>query len=329
MKDKVKCKICNCQFKQITYKHLKKHDITIQQYCKKFNLISTDLISQLSRSKLNTASKQRWVDKYGQHQGLIKFNQYRERQAYTNSFQYKQKKLGWNKQQFNQYNKSRAVTLQNCIGRHGVKQGTKIFQQYCNKQAYAGVKLQYFIQKYGQQKGLQIYKQIGKQKAQTLQNMCRRYGNVNGVIKWQHYLKHNGKGSFGKSKISQQLFDSISNIIGKQNVKYSNNQGEHYIIIQGKTYYIDFYDIISKKSIQFYGSYWHADPNKYNQSDIIKYPYGKILAKKVWQKDKKRIDNILKSGEVSEFKIVWQFDYYNDKQKIIKQCIQFLKQEKK
>lgn len=298
MKDKVKCKICGKQFKRITYKHLKKHDITIQQYCEKFNLFPTDLISQLTRSKLNTASQRHWIDKYGQYQGLIKFNQYRERQAYTNSFQYKQKKLGWNKQQFNQFNKSRAVTLQNCIKGHGIKQGIRIFQQYCNRQAYAGVKLQYFIQKYGQQKGLQIYQEILNKKLQFF---------------------------VGYSKISQQLFDSICKTLGKQNFKYGENNGEMKITNQNGCFLIDFYDTKSKKVIQFYGSYWHADPNRYNQNDIIKFPGQQVYAKKVWQKDKKRINELLSSEEVSEVKIIWQLDYINNKQKIIKQCIQFLR----
>lgn len=117
---------------------------------------------------------------YGQEEGKKRFDQYRAKQAYTNSLQYKKEKYGWSQQDFKKYNKSRAVTLDLCIKRHGIQKGTKIFQEYCQKQSYAGTKLQYFQQKYGIEKGTLIYQQICKNKAMTLQNMIRLYGSQGG-----------------------------------------------------------------------------------------------------------------------------------------------------
>ncbi len=300
--DKVQCKICGEWFKRITYTHLYGHFTTIQEYCQKFNLLPADLLSEKTKKLSNTASLQSWIRRYGQQEGRRKFNEYKQRQAYTNSFQYKKEKYGWTKQQFDEYNKNRAVTLELCIKRHGIQQGTRIYQQYCNRQAYAGNKLQYFIQKYGKVEGQKIYEQIIKQKTITFNNFI--------------------------SSISQQLFEKIAQRLPNQNFNYGNNGGQKCFMIQNKAYYVDFYHPKSNKIIEFFGTYWHADPRIYKQHQLIVYPGKKdILVQQMWRKNQERIENLKKAG-VSDIKVVWQIDYKNNPQKTINQCIEFLQKEK-
>lgn len=70
-----------------------------------------------------------------------------DKQAYSNSLEYKQIKHGWTKEQFDTYNKSRATTKKSLIEKYGEQEGTQKWKEYCNKQSYAGCKLEYFIEK--------------------------------------------------------------------------------------------------------------------------------------------------------------------------------------
>lgn len=63
------------------------------------------------RSEKCAVSLKTLTGKYGKEEGTKRFNDYCEKQRYTNSFEYKQQKQGWTKRQYDEYNKSRAVTL--------------------------------------------------------------------------------------------------------------------------------------------------------------------------------------------------------------------------
>ena len=325
MKDHVICKQCGKSFKQLTHKHLKHHNLTTKQYCEKYQLSPGQLLSDSTR-QLSKVTLSNMIKSYGQQQGTRRFDQYRKKQAYTNSLEYKQFKHKWTKEQFQQYNKSRAVTLQLCIKRHGIQKGTQIFENYCNRQAYAGVKLQYFIQKYGKQKGIQIYQEIGRSKARTLQQFIKNYGSEVGQVRYKQYLDKLSHRSY-KSQISQQLFRALDNRISSEVFKFQSKDGQKYIRCGQNSYFIDFYCPKTKLGIEFYGSYWHADPIRYKYQDQIRFPGGIELAKQIWQKDHSRLKQILSSEQINDILVVWESEYLQNKQKIIQKCTEFLTRE--
>ena len=274
------------------------------------------------------------IRKYGKERGTQKFDEYREKQAYSNSYQFKKQKHGWTREQYDEFNKSRAVSLQLSIKRHGIEKGTKIFNDYCQKQAYVGVKLQYFIEKHGKEKGTKIYKQICKQKLHTLENFINRHGEILGKQKYEEYWE--GRFSNGPhSKISQQLFNKIQDNFEIERTKYftypmckNGNKMQFFVYDKDGGFLIDFYDFKTKKGIQFYGSYWHADPLYYKKDEIMEFPNDRrILVQDIWKKDKQRINEILSSDEVKEILIVWQNQFRSNPEKVINRCIDFLKQE--
>ena len=55
------------------------------------------------------------IKKWGIELGKQKWQEYRNKQSEKNKFEYKQNKFGWTKEQFDEFNKSRAVTLKNMI----------------------------------------------------------------------------------------------------------------------------------------------------------------------------------------------------------------------
>lgn len=283
------------------------------------------LLSESTRQKAKV-TLQNMINLYGIQKGTIKFNEYRRKQAYTNSFQYKQQKYGWTENEFKEYNRSRAVTLELCIYRHGIQRGTQVYNDYCERQSYAGNKLQYFQQKFGKQKGIQIYQEIGRSKARTLQQFIKNYGSEVGQVRYKQYLDKLSHRSY-KSQISQQLFRALDNRISSEVFKFQSKDGQKYIRCGQNSYFIDFYCPRTKLGIEFYGSFWHADPIRYKSQDQIRFPGGIELAKQIWQKDHSRLKQILSSEQINDILVVWESEYLQNKQKIIQKCTEFLTRE--
>ncbi|MFN3301098.1 MAG: hypothetical protein ACK41Z_12990, partial [Sediminibacterium sp.] len=95
-------------------------------------LFDVDLSLYRDKRKITLENLQK---KYGEEEGKIRFDEYRRKQAESNSLEYKIKKKGWTKEQFDEYNKSRAVTLENLQKKYGEEEGKIRFDEYRRKQA--------------------------------------------------------------------------------------------------------------------------------------------------------------------------------------------------
>lgn len=115
------------------------------------------------------------------------------------------------------------------------------------------------------------------------------------------------------SKISQELFWSILfNLKEKNNIYFATiNNGladfsglnhEYVLVNRDKLYFIDFYDRNRNKIIEFNGYYWH---NKLTEQDLLR---------------EKNMKNILNC----DILIIKEKEYKNNKEDIIKQCMDFL-----
>jgi hypothetical protein len=149
------------------------------------------------------------------------------------------------------------------------------------------------VQKYGEQQGLQIWSER--------------------QINWLTSLKLSGLHG-GYSKISLELFNNLGSILS--NLHYGEN--ETIIKTENMSYSIDCVDLNSKKIIEFYGDYWHANPNRFIESDQIK----KKTAKHIWEHDASKINALKNAGY--KVLIIWESDYNKDKQGTINKCIHFL-----
>lgn len=160
---------------------------------------------------------------------------------------------------------------------------------------------------------LQERQAVGK-----LSNFVKRYGVELGTQKWNErqgkWLKSCKRTNF--SKISQELFDEVSQRIGdKHNIYYAtydredmkNNINKEYTLRLSSSYIKpDFICLERCKIIEFDGDYWH---NK-NTANVIR--------------EKNRDILIEQAGyEVLHVK---EFDYKKDKQGTIETCIKFLTQ---
>lgn len=276
--------------------------------------IPSNIIKKFHKDKAITLENM--IARYGEEKGKIKFKSYCDKQSETNTFEYKNKKYGMSKEEFDEYNKSRAVTLELCIKRHGEEKGKEVFKNYCNKQITNGCTKDYFIQKYGEEKGLSEYQRICSEKLLIIENFIRKYGEIDGAVRYEEYIS---KTHIGYSKISQELFWNIYEKLDndyKKDCHFAELNKEYKIHkFNGGWYLYDFVIKDLKYCIEFNGDVFHANPELFCESDTPN-PYNKtITAKDIWEVDKDKIQRLQNEGFV--VKIVWESDYKKDKQFVL------------
>lgn len=257
-------------------------------------------------------SYQHLLIKYGKDSADIKWKAYREKQANTNSFEYKKEKFGWTYEQFEEYNKSRAVTLENMIARHGEDVGTIKFQEYCKLQSYAGSSLQYFIDNYGELEGTLRYNELNKKKGITVENLSKKYGEETAK---EMYIKHVNSRKVLYSNDSQELFNSIKNMFPNYTHYYATNNKEFgkYNDVLKKYYFYDYCLLDKKLIIEFNGLKFHCkEGHELNWQN----PYDKNLSADQAKLNDKQKSDFIKSLGFTILEI-WEDDYNADKQKVI------------
>ena len=93
-----------------------------------------DDVYQRENLRLNSRSEASFVLKWGEEEGKRRWEEYRKMCSDTNTFEYKKEKYGWTKEQFDEYNRSRAITLDNMVKKYGKEEGAKKFNDYVDKQ---------------------------------------------------------------------------------------------------------------------------------------------------------------------------------------------------
>jgi len=279
----------------------------------------------------NSNTLKNFIDKFGECDGRRRWDDYVKSQSVSNTFEYKRDKYGWSLEDFERFNKSRSITIENMIGKYGVDIGTKKYEEYIEKQKYAGCKLEYFIEKYGEAKGTQIYLDISFRKSGTFESYLVKFGGDEEKAMLA-YSNRKLVGSAGISLIANELFDSLYTScieLGYSKVFYYNNMQEWWVFDSksNRKYFLDFYLKETKRGIEFNGDYWHANPVKYNPDTIIDYPNDvKRPATSVWELDAYKLEVFKSSPFVEDVLVVWESEYKNNKQKILEKCLKFLMQ---
>jgi hypothetical protein len=111
-----------------------------------------------------------------------------------------------------------------------------------------------------------------------------------------HYAKRNNY-----SAVSQNLFWALADLLGTDGLYFGALNYEKQF--SGKC--VDFYDAMSNTVIEFYGDYWHANPQFYASDFII---YGKT-AEQIRLNDSNRIKVIEQSCDGIEILVVWEKEY--------------------
>lgn len=242
-------------------------------------------------SKNYSITEKTLIKKYGKKEGRKKWKLYCDKQALSNTFEYKKQKYGWSELKYKKFNQSRAVTLDNLIKKHGDIIGLEKWKTYCDRQKYT-CSLEYFIKTYGEIEGLYKYNNFAKKRASNIYNI-------------KYY-----------SDVSQILFNKLDELLNnKYTLYYATKRYEYKVTdVNNTIYYLDFYIKELNIAIEFNGDVWHCNPEKYKPIDkpltFLGKSYENVNAEDIWNKDKKRL-NFLKT-KLKDIIIVWEHDLKKD-----------------
>ena len=165
-----------------------------------------------------------------------------------------------------------------------------------------------------------------RQSTFSLEKCIKKYGEVEGVKRFserqQKWLKtlyinfqNNGDGRSKQSRFAKEL---IGIFCKNLNIQYPKKEKYMYWKKTNQAFAYDF--IFKDKIIEFNGDYWHCNPKLY-EPDF----YNKVkqkTAQEIWENDKIKKE----CAEFYGYKLlyVWEYDYINDKENIIKKCMKFL-----
>lgn len=226
------------------------------------------------------------IKKYGLILGEQKWEEYKQKQAQSNTLEYKIKKHGWSLEQFKDFNKSRAVTLQNCIKKYGENEGLQVWTSYLEKQKYT-CSLAYFIETWGDLEG----------------NL--RFSN------WKNKLhKNDGLRVSKKENAVWTILDT-----------YILNAKRSIGLIANRRLLFDYVSLEDKKIIEFNGTFWHMDPRFY-EKDSVNQKTGET-AQTFWNSDQEKIKLTNKLGYNTY--VLWEHDWDQTPEKVIEDILKWWK----
>ena len=285
-----------------------------------------DLINRMLVADVIGVTLPKLIATYGNDEGTKRFESYCKKQAYTNTFEYKNKKYGMDEDSFAKYNKSRATTLNNMIHKYGNDEGTKRFESYCKKQAYTNT-LEYYVEKYGIVEGKKEFDRICFLKGHSLDSYIVRYGDIKiATAKYYEYIRHRtgqrATSNLFWSRASGQFFAEVHAKVYGDRIMYQPFSKEFFCIdtVTKKCYMYDFCNLDRKYIIEYNGDWWHCNPQIYSP-DYYHSTLG-LTAKQIWAKDRIKQDVAIERGY--RVFIVWENDLKTDKEYTLTKLYKFM-----
>jgi hypothetical protein len=243
------------------------------------------------------------IKKYGEKEGQIRWDSYREKQAKSNLFEYKKEKHGWSEDEFDKFNKSRGITLENLIKKHGKKAGGLRWQKYLEKQKITK-SFSYMVSKYGLEKA----KKINNSKARTLENYIKQYGEEKGLKKYEDYINAS---LVSYSNVSQRLFEKIDSFLNEKYTTYYATKNTEFGVHTSDGYKkMDYYIKELKICIEFNGDIFHGNPLYFEKTDCPNFHLPELNCEQIWKKDKLRYETLLKEHDIRTV-VIWESQYRN------------------
>ena len=160
------------------------------------------------------------------------------------------------------------------------------------------------INKFGEEKT----NEINKSKALTLKNYIKKYGEEEGLKRFELMLNSH---SNYYSKISQDFFNELDKYLSpKYKTYYATKNIEYGVNLIDSYVCLDYFILELNLCIEFNGTYYHGDPRIFKENDHPN-PHDKIkTAKEIWENDNNRY-KLLKEIRNIDTIIVWENDYRN------------------
>ncbi len=261
-------------------------------------------------AKRTAVSLETFVRKYGEEEGALRFDSYRQKQADSNGLEYKKQKHGWTEEQYRDYNLSRSVTPETMVKKYGLEEGLRRYEAYCDKQKITKSR-DYVVSNYGEAK----WHEINKLKI-TPHNPVLLAERDNITVEQAVAQIAARNTSAYVSDLELEFVTELENLVGK--LDHTNKHAPYGKWDHDHNKYV-VYDVKHGNCvIEFNGDYWHANPAIYHAQDQIR---GKS-AQDIWIKDQIKLDIARKAG--LNVKVVWEHDYRKNKVQVLKEVAEWI-----
>lgn len=139
---------------------------------------------------------------------------------------------------------------------------------------------------------------------EKLHNGCKYFWDNITKEQLNDWVAKVSKGRELNNNYQSNLENRFCQILNNLNISFTRQ-----FHIKGHNHPYDFHLVDTKIIIEINGDYWHANPKFYNENDILVYPGKKVLAKEIWNKDKK----LIKIAEENNYKVItiWEDEIKN------------------
>lgn len=163
-----------------------------------------------------------------------------------------------------------------------------------------------------------------RQRTFTKEKLILKYGKEEGLRRWvdrqerwQNTLKSKPKSEIMRINKLKAYSSGCISKTEKELCKILKAKSS--LVIDSSIGYV--YDIYKgNKIIEYNGDYWHCNPKEYPPTYYNKKI--RMTASEKWMKDSEKIQYALNNGY--DVKIVWEKDYNKDREKVIKECLEFI-----
>ena len=215
------------------------------------------------------------IRKYGDVEGEIRWEQYKDKQAYTNSYEYKQEKYGWTYDEWCAYNKRRGHP-----GESNPNYNTSYYDRW--------------VEKFGKEIADEMNDRVSKQKARNGSDNGN-YGRKKRTEELERMRESAIKRvirqgtAVGYNPNSIPILEEYANENG-YNIQHAENGGEYQV--PNTTFFVDAYDVENNVVIEYDENY-HLNENQVEKDRKRQQIIGNIL--------KCKFVRILQSGEIRIF----------------------------
>lgn len=173
-----------------------------------------------------------------------------------------------------------------------------------------------------------VKKKYTEQERKEFNCRCTEYWQKRHGDNWkEEYVKflQSVKQTGFRSKIADDFCETLASHFNGDSLYFGDT--EYAMQLGDKGFIkIDFTNTTRNFCVEFHGDYWHANPELYEENEMISYPNS--VAKKagdIWVLDSTRADHIREKG----FKlfVVWESEYKTDKIGTIKKLLQRIENE--
>ncbi len=206
--------------------------------------------------------------------------------------------------------------LENFIKRYGEEEGKIKWEEYRElKRATSPRTLGYWIDKGYSKEDAVLLKKEFNSRGTNLKYLQKKYGEEGGLFRYKRALKLRLQTIKAPGSISKDSYLCFNFL-----VKYFNLDKKHCFFGKNEMvvenlyendsrsfYKLDFYYKPKKLWIEYNGIFWHG--KNYLDDDILNFPGGDVSVKEIRERDRLKIENVIKMLNISPPIIIWEDDW--------------------